>query len=90
MADRLTKEQRHKNMSAIRGKNTKPEIIVRKYLFSKGFRYRLNHARLPGHPDIVLRKYRTVIFVNGCFGMGIVDVNILFFPKRIQNFGKIR
>lgn len=90
MADRLTKEQRHKNMSAIRGKNTKPEIIVRKYLFSKGFRYRLNHARLPGHPDIVLRKYRTVIFVNGCFGMGIVDVNILFFPKQIQNFGKIR
>ena len=67
MSDRLTKEQRHKNMSAIRGKNTKPELLVRKFLFSRGFRYRLNHPRLPGHPDLVLRKYRTVIFVNGCF-----------------------
>ena len=67
MADRLTKEQRHKNMSAIRGKNTKPELLVRKFLFSRGFRYRLNHPRLSGHPDLVLRKYRAVIFVNGCF-----------------------
>ena len=65
--DRLTKEQRHRCMSAIRGKNTKPEIVVRKFLFGRGFRYRLNHPRLPGHPDIVLRKYRTVIFVNGWF-----------------------
>ena len=68
--DRLTKEQRHRNMAAIRGKNTKPEILVRKFLFSRGFRYRLNHPRLPGHPDLVLRKYRTVIFVNGCFWHG--------------------
>lgn len=51
-------------MSAIKGKNTKPELLVRKFLFSRGFRYRLNHPRLPGHPDLVLRKYRTVIFVN--------------------------
>lgn len=65
--DKLTKEQRHRNMTAIRGKDTKPEILVRKFLFSRGFRYRLNHQRLPGHPDLVLRKYRTVIFVNGCF-----------------------
>ena len=57
-------------MAAIRGKDTKPEMIVRKYLFSRGFRYRLNHPRLPGHPDIVLRKYRTVVFVNGCFWHG--------------------
>ena len=72
MADVLTKEQRHRNMVAIRGKDTKPELLVRKFLFSRGFRYRLNHPRLPGHPDLVLRKYRTVIFVNGCFwhGMG--------------------
>ena len=56
--DRLTKEQRHRNMAAIRGKDTKPEILVRKFLFSRGFRYRLNHPRLPGHPDLVLRKYR--------------------------------
>ena len=65
--DKLTKEQRHRCMSAIKGRNTKPEILVRKFLFSRGFRYRLNHPRLPGHPDLVLRKYRTVIFVNGCF-----------------------
>ena len=65
--DKLTKEQRHHCMSAIKGKNTKPELLVRKFLFARGFRYRLNHPRLPGHPDIVLRKYKTCIFVNGCF-----------------------
>lgn len=70
MPDRLTDEQRHSNMAAIHGKDTKPEIIVRKYLWAHGFRYRLNHPRLPGKPDIVLRKYRTCIFVNGCFWHG--------------------
>ena len=68
--DKLTPEQRHRNMAAIRGKNTKPEMIVRRGLWSRGFRYRLNHKRLPGHPDLVLRKYRTCIFVNGCFWHG--------------------
>ena len=68
--DKLSPEQRHKNMAAIRGKDTKPEIIVRKGLWSKGFRYRLNSPRLPGHPDLVLKKYRTCIFVNGCFWHG--------------------
>ena len=68
--DHLTPQQRHKNMAAIRGKNTKPEMIVRKGLWKRGFRYRLNHRRLPGHPDLVLRKYRTCIFVNGCFWHG--------------------
>jgi len=67
---KLTPEQVHKNMAAIRAKDTKPEIIVRKGLWSRGFRYRLNHKRLPGRPDIVLRKYRTCIFVNGCFWHG--------------------
>ena len=57
-------------MAAIRSKDTKPEMIVRKGLWSRGFRYRLNHKRLPGHPDLVLRKYRTCIFVNGCFWHG--------------------
>ena len=57
-------------MAAIRGKNTKPEMIVRRGLWKRGFRYRLNHKRLPGHPDLVLRKYRTCIFVNGCFWHG--------------------
>lgn len=70
MPDKLSIEQRHYNMSRIRGKDTKPEMIVRKYLWSRGFRYRLNHNRLPGKPDVVLRKYRTCIFVNGCFWHG--------------------
>jgi DNA mismatch endonuclease (patch repair protein) len=61
------KEVRSYNMSQIRSKNTKPEELVRKALFAAGFRYRKNDKRLPGHPDIVLPKYKTVIFVNGCF-----------------------
>ena len=68
--DKLTPERIHKNMSAIRSKNTRPELIVRKGLWSRGFRYRLNYRRLPGHPDLVLRKYRTCIFVNGCYWHG--------------------
>ena len=62
--------RRHANMAAIHSKDTKPEIIVRRGLWKRGFRYRLNHKRLPGHPDLVLRKYRTCIFVNGCFWHG--------------------
>ena len=54
-------------MKSIRSRNTKPEMMVRRYLFARGFRYRVNVKRLPGTPDIVLRKYRTVIFINGCF-----------------------
>ena len=73
--DRLSAEQRHKNMAAIHSKDTKPEMIVRKGLWSKGFRYRLNSPRLPGHPDLVLKKYRTCIFVNGCFWHGhMIDI----------------
>ena len=68
--DKLTTEQRHSNMAAIRSKDTKPEMIVRRGLWKRGFRYRLNHKRLPGHPDLVLRKYRTCIFINGCFWHG--------------------
>lgn len=67
MADVHSPETRSYNMSRIRSKNTKPEELVRKYLFSQGFRYRKNDKRLPGKPDIVLPKYKTVIFVNGCF-----------------------
>lgn len=63
-------KQRHDNMAAIHSKDTKPEWIVRRGLWSRGFRYRLNSPRLPGHPDLVLRKYRTCIFVNGCFWHG--------------------
>ena len=67
MADTKTPAERSENMSRIRSTNTKPEEIVRKYLFSHGFRYRKNDKRYPGKPDIVLPKYRTIIFVNGCF-----------------------
>lgn len=79
--DKMTKEQRHHCMASIRGKNTKPELIVRKFLFSRGFRYRLNHPRLPGHPDIVLRRYRSVIFVNGCFWHGHEGCRHYVMPK---------
>lgn len=67
MADNHSKEIRSKNMSHIRSTNSKPEEKVRKYLFSRGLRYRKNVRGLPGRPDIVLPKYRTVVFVNGCF-----------------------
>lgn len=67
MADVHSKETRSYNMSRIKNRNTKPEIIVRKYLFHKGFRYRINVKNLPGKPDIVLSRYKIVIFINGCF-----------------------
>lgn len=67
MADNLSKEVRSMNMSHIRSANSRPEELVRKYLFSQGFRYRKNVRSLPGCPDIVLPKYHTVVFVNGCF-----------------------
>lgn len=86
--DNLTKEQRHHNMAAIHGKDTKPEILVRKFLFSRGFRYRLNHPRLPVHPDLVLRKYRTVIFVNGCFWHGHEGCKYFRLPKTNIDFWK--
>ena len=84
--DKLNKEQRHHCMSAIRAKDTKPELLVRKFLFSLGFRYRLNYSRLPGHPDIVLRKYRTVIFVNGCFWHGHNGCKYFVIPKSNTEF----
>jgi DNA mismatch endonuclease (patch repair protein) len=67
MADNLSPERRSWNMSRIRNKDTKPETAVRQYLFSKGFRFRKNDKRYPGKPDVVLPKYRSVIFVHGCF-----------------------
>ncbi|MBQ4303897.1 MAG: DNA mismatch endonuclease Vsr [Lachnospiraceae bacterium] len=67
MADVHDKKTRSYNMSRIKSKDTKPEELVRKYLFSKGLRYRKNDNRYPGHPDIVLPRYKTVVFVHGCF-----------------------
>ena len=90
MADKLTKEQRHRCMASIRGKGTKPEMVVRKFLFGRGFRYRLNHPWLPGHPDIVLRKYRSVIFVNGCFWHGHEGCRYYVVPKSNTEFWKAK
>lgn len=70
MADIFSKAKRSEIMAKIRGKETKPEILVRKYLFSKGFRYKKNDGKLPGKPDIVFPKYKTIIFVHGCFWHG--------------------
>lgn len=75
-------------MQAIKGTNTKPEIIVRKYLFSKGFRYRLHNKNLPGRPDICLKKYKTVILVNGCFWHGHSKCSIFSMPKSNTRFWK--
>lgn len=70
MTDVHNKATRSYNMSRIKGKDTKPEMLVRKFLFANGFRYRLHDKKLPGKPDIVLPKYKTVIFVHGCFWHG--------------------
>ena len=80
------KKTRSYNMSMIKGKDTKPEELVRKYLFSKGYRYRKNDKRLPGTPDIVLPKYRTVIFVNGCFWHGHEGCRYFIVPKTNTEF----
>ena len=92
MADKMTPEQRHICMSHVKSKNTKPEMIVRQFLFAHGFRYRIHVTNLPGKPDIVLRKYKTVIFVNGCFWHGhnckkgkLPSSNTDFWKEKISN-----
>ncbi|VBB39930.1 putative very short patch repair endonuclease [uncultured Spirochaetota bacterium] len=67
MSDKISKEKRSWNMSLIHSKDTKPELVVRRILFEAGFRYRLHRKDLPGRPDIVLSRYRKVVFINGCF-----------------------
>ena len=79
--DSHSKEVRSYNMSQIRSTNSKPEILVRKYLFAKGLRYRKNVKKLPGKPDIVLKKYKTVVFVNGCFWHGHENCKYFVMPK---------
>lgn len=86
MSDRLTPEQRHLCMQHICSKSTGPEMIVRRYLHANGFRYRLFHAGLPGHPDIVMRKFRTCIFVNGCFWHGHEGCKYYVIPKTNSDF----
>ena len=92
MTDRLTPAQRHKVMSHIRSRNTKPELKVRQWLWRHGYRYRLNVKSVPGKPDIVMRRYRTAIFVNGCFWHGhdgcdkfkIPQTNVEFWQNKIN------
>lgn len=92
MADKDSEKQRHYIMSRIRSTNTKPEIKLRKALFEKGYRYRVNVKTLPGKPDIVLPKYRTIIFVNGCFWHGhdgckhytVPETNTEFWVEKVR------
>lgn len=86
MSDSRTPQQRHDNMAAIRSKNTRPEIIVRQYLWRNGFRFRLHDKKLPGRPDLVLPRYRTAIFVNGCFWHGHTDCPYFRLPKTNTDF----
>ena len=90
--DKFTPQQRHRIMASVKSKGTKPELLVRKFLWAQGFRYKLNSDRLPGHPDLVLRKYRTCIFVNGCFWHGhegckrwtLPKTNTPFWEKKVK------
>lgn len=81
MADVHSKEVRSFNMSQIKGKNTKPEMLVRKFLFSNGIRYRLHDKKLPGKPDMVFPKYKKALFINGCFWHGHEGCKYFVIPK---------
>jgi DNA mismatch endonuclease (patch repair protein) len=86
MTDTVSKARRSEIMSNVKGKHTKPEIIVRKFLHSKGFRFRIHDKKLPGKPDIKLTKYQTVILVNGCFWHGHEGCKIYVMPKTNTDF----
>ena len=77
-------------MSNVKNKNTKPEIMVRKYLFEHGYRYRLHRKDLPGKPDIVLPRYKTVIFINGCFWHGHQDCKYSALPETNKDFWEVK
>ena len=86
MADIKSPEARSQNMSAIKSKNTKPEIYIRKKLFARGFRYRIAPASIPGHPDIYLGKYRLAIYINGCFWHRHEGCKYAYMPKTKVDF----
>jgi DNA mismatch endonuclease (patch repair protein) len=90
LGDKFTKEKRSNIMSKISGKETKPEILVRKYLFTQGFRFRKYVTKLPGKPDIFLPKYKTVIFVNGCFWHGHQDCKRSVLPSSNKEFWELK
>lgn len=86
MADIYDRNKRSQIMSKISGKETKPEILIRKFLFSKGFRYRKNVQKIPGQPDVVLSKYKTVIFIHGCFWHGHKNCKAAKLPETRKEF----
>lgn len=86
MADIKSPEARSKNMAAIKGKNTKPEVFLRKHLFAAGFRYRVNYSSIVGHPDIWLKKYNTAIFVHGCYWHRHIGCKYAYIPKSRVDF----
>lgn len=86
MADTISPERRSQNMSAIRSKNTKPEIYLRKLLFAEGYRYRIAEKSIPGHPDMFLRKFNTAIFVHGCFWHSHQGCKYAYMPKSRVEF----
>lgn len=88
MSDLFSPQKRSQVMAAIKGRDTKDELLVRRFLFRHGLRYRTSDCRLPGRPDIVLPKYRTVIFVNGCFWHGHEHCSLYRLPKTHQEFWK--
>ena len=90
MSDVLTPTQRHRCMSHIRNKATKPEMLVRRWLWAHGYRYRQNVKSVPGKPDIVMRKYRTAIFVNGCFWHGHEGCSQFVMPKSNTDFWRTK
>lgn len=86
MSDTMTPEQRSRCMAAVHSKDTKPEVLVRKFLFAKGFRFRVCDKKLPGKPDIVLPKYKTVIFIDGCFWHGHEGCKLSHLPHTRVDF----
>lgn len=86
MTDTMTPEQRHRCMSHIRSRDTKPELAARRWLWEHGYRYRLNVKSVPGRPDIVMRHYRTAIFINGCFWHGHEGCHSFRMPHSNTNF----
>ena len=86
MADIKSPEERSRNMSKIKGKDTKPEIYIRKKLFERGFRYRKNSNRVPGHPDIWMRKYNTAVFIHGCYWHRHAGCRCAYMPKSREEF----
>ena len=90
MTDTLSKNKRSWNMSQIRSKSSNPELIVRSYLHGKGFRFRVNVKNLPGKPDIVLKKYNTLIFVDGCFWHRHKDCKYAYTPKSRKEFWRTK